>query len=200
VSRPFDSVKLRDVGQAHFISSSRTKISQLEVENAQLKESNTKWVEDVRAHHAREQVLRDEIRILNGQLEAARREMEYVISTSGTSMLMFSSVTQSFPSGETPSDPIAILQARLSALSELHQEASTKLANKEIKINELYARLTQATSAAEVTIAQMSKEKTDLERSLRWADEGRGAAEKAEKRAKEELRVYLEDHDTGVSL
>jgi septal ring factor EnvC (AmiA/AmiB activator) len=200
VSRPFDSVKLRDVGQAHFISSSRTKISQLEVENAQLKESNTKWVEDVRAHHAREQVLRDEIRILNGQLEAARREMEYVISTSGTSMLMFSSVTQSFPSGETPSDPIAILQARLSALSGLHQEASTKLANKEIKINELYARLTQATSAAEVTIAQMSKEKTDLERSLRWADEGRGAAEKAEKRAKEELRVYLEDHDTGVSL
>jgi hypothetical protein len=46
----------------------------------------------------------------------------------------------------------------------------------------------------------MSKEKTDLERSLRWANEGRGAAEKAEKRAKEELRVYLEDHDTGVSL
>ena len=113
---------------------------------------------------------------------------------------MFSSVTQSFPSGETPSDPIAILQARLSALSELHQEASTQLANKEIKINELYARLTQATSAAEVTIAQMSKEKTDLERSLRWANEGRAAAEKAEKRAKEELRVYLEDHDIGVSL
>lgn len=78
MSRPFDSVKLRDVGQAHFISSSRTKISQLEVENAQLKESNTKWVDDVRAHHAREQELRDEIRILNGQLEAARREMEYV--------------------------------------------------------------------------------------------------------------------------
>ena len=113
---------------------------------------------------------------------------------------MNSSVTQSFPSGETPSDPIAILQARLSSLSELHQEVSTKLANKDIKINELYTRLTQATSAAEVTIAQMSKEKTDLERSLRWANEGRGAAEKAEKRAKEELRVYLEDHDTGVSL
>jgi predicted nucleic acid-binding Zn-ribbon protein len=199
VSRPFDSVKLRDVGQAHFISSSRTKISQLEVENAQLKESNTKWVDDVRAHHGREQELRDEIRILNGQLEAARREMEYVPRFT-SDLLTYSSVTQSFPSGDTPSDPIAILQARLSALSKLHREASTKLANKEIKINELYARLTQATSAAEVTIAQMSKEKTDLERSLRWANEGRGAAEKAEKRAKEELRVYLEDHDTGVSL
>jgi mitotic spindle assembly checkpoint protein MAD1 len=201
VSRPFDSVMLRDVGQAHFISTSRTKISQLEVENAQLKESNTKWVDDVRAHHAMEQELKDEIRILNGQLEAARREMEYVPrSTSVTTMLINSSVTQSFPSGETPTDAIAILQARLAALSELHQEASTELANKEIKINELYARLTQATSAAEVTIAQMSKEKTDLERSLRWANEGRGAAEKAERRAKEELRVYLEDHDTGVSL
>jgi hypothetical protein len=109
-------------------------------------------------------------------------------------------VTQSFPSGETSSDPIAILQGRYSALSDLHQEASTQLANKEIEINQLYARLTQATSAAEVTIAQLIKEKSDLERSLRWANEGRGAAEKAEKRAKEELRVYLEDHDTGVSL
>jgi len=189
------------IGQAQFLSRSSTKINQLEIENAQLKESKTKWVEDVRAHRIREQELRDEIRILNGQLEAARREMEYVIqSTSRTSMLIISSVTQSFPSGETPSDPIAILQARLTSLSELHQEASTKLANNDIKINGLYARLTQATSAAEVTIAQMSKEKTDLERSLRWANEGRGAAEKAEKRAKEELRVYLEDHDTGVSL
>ena len=67
-------------GQAQFLSTSSTKINQLKIENAQLKESKTKWVDDVRAHRIREQELKDEIRILNGQLEAARREMEYVMS------------------------------------------------------------------------------------------------------------------------
>jgi hypothetical protein len=84
VSRPFDSVLLRDVGQAHFISTSRTKISQLEVENAQLKESEMKWGEDRRRYRQSEQDLKDQITILHAQLEAARLETEYVpLFTSG---------------------------------------------------------------------------------------------------------------------
>ena len=109
-------------------------------------------------------------------------------------------MTQSFPSGESASDPIAILQAKLSAASELNQDSATKLANQKIEIDQLYARFDQVTSDAKVAIAQISAEKKELERNLRWANEGRDNAEKAEKRAKEELRVYLEDHDTGVSL
>lgn len=109
-------------------------------------------------------------------------------------------MTQSFPSGESASDPITILQAKLSAASELNQDSATKLANQKIEIDQLYARLNQVTSAAEVAIAQMSAEKKELERNLRWANEGRDNAEKAEKRAKRELETYMENQDTGVSL
>lgn len=66
------------VGQAQFISSSSTKINQLETENAQLKESEMKWVEDRKKYRQSEQDLRDQITILHAQLEAARLEREYV--------------------------------------------------------------------------------------------------------------------------
>jgi mitotic spindle assembly checkpoint protein MAD1 len=172
-----------------------------------LKESKKEWDQNISSRLKQEQDMRDEIRVLHDQLERARRDMEYVFpfqisSTfllSHSQSLTISSMTQSFPSSEIPSESAATLQARLTSLSQVHKEATSELANKEIEITKLYTRLSDSTNAAQVTISQISKEKIELERELRWAKQGRAAAEKAEGMAKKELETYLQYQDTGVS-
>ena len=109
-------------------------------------------------------------------------------------------MTQSFPSEEIPSESAPTLQARLIALSELYQETTAELGNKNIGITKLYSRLNDSTNAAKVTISELSKNNKDLERDLRWATQGRDNAEKAEAMAKRELNAYLDNQDTGVRL
>ena len=109
-------------------------------------------------------------------------------------------MTQSFPSDEIPSESAPMLQARLIALSELYQETTAELGNKNIEITKLYSRLNDSTNAAKVTISELSKNNKDLERDLRWATQGRDNAEKAEAMAKRELNAYLDNQDTGVRL
>lgn len=65
-------------GQKQHLSSLNTKLNQVEAENIQLKESKEKWEQSRRLYRTEEQELRNEILILNDQLERARRDMEYV--------------------------------------------------------------------------------------------------------------------------
>ena len=109
-------------------------------------------------------------------------------------------MTQSFPSDEIPSESAPTLQARLIALSELYQETTAELGNKNIEITKLYSRLNDSTNVAKVTFSELSKNNKDLERDLRWATQGRDNAEKAEAMAKRELNAYLDNQDTGVRL
>jgi len=109
-------------------------------------------------------------------------------------------MTQSFPSDEIPSESAPMLQARLIALSELYQETTAELGNKNIEITKLYSRLNDSTNAAKATISELSKNNKELERDLRWATQGRDNAEKAEAMAKRELNAYLDNQDTGVRL
>lgn len=109
-------------------------------------------------------------------------------------------MTQSFPSHDTPPELAATIQAKLTSLSHLHQEATSELANTKIEINKLYTRLSDSTNAAQVTISQLSKDKTELERNLRWAVQGRDAAERGEARAKRELESYTQYNDTVCPL
>jgi chromosome segregation ATPase len=63
-------------GQKQHLSSLNTKLNQVEAENVQLRESKEKWEQDRRLIFKEEQELRNEIHVLNDQLERARRDME----------------------------------------------------------------------------------------------------------------------------
>lgn len=111
--------------------------------------------------------------------------------------LISSSMTQSFPSGDgsTPEN-----QAKLTTLTGLHQQATTELATLKSEIVDLTRRLTDSTNHSQIVISESMKEKTNLERELRWAKQGREAAEKAEQRARKELDEYYKYQDSGVCL
>ncbi|WVF69623.1 hypothetical protein IAT40_004401 [Kwoniella sp. CBS 6097] len=118
--------------------------------------------------------LKDEIRVLQEQLERARRDMD--------------SLTQTFPSDTssptTTSDET--LRTRLSALSGLHTQATVDLAARDSKIRELHDRLTTLADSSRASIAELTRRAEEAERELRWAREGRATAERREELAREE--------------
>jgi mitotic spindle assembly checkpoint protein MAD1 len=102
-------------------------------------------------------------------------------------------MTQSFPAGDD-------VQAKLTALTSLHQQATTELATLKSEIVDLTRRLSDSTNQSQLVIAQYTKENTNLEMELRWAKQGREGAEKAEQRAKKELDEFYKFQDSGVNL
>jgi mitotic spindle assembly checkpoint protein MAD1 len=111
----------------------------------------------------------------------------------------YSSMTQSFPSGETPEESASTLQAKLSSLSTLHHQATAELAAKESEIGQLHARLADSTNISRVTIAEMIKEKTRLEQELRWTKQAAESAEIRERTAIRELDIYRSENAHNVS-
>jgi mitotic spindle assembly checkpoint protein MAD1 len=101
---------------------------------------------------------------------------------------------------QTPEESAATLQAKLLSLSSLHQQATVELATKESEIAKLHTRLTDTSNSSQSLISELTKKMTEIERELRWAKQGREAAEKSEARAKKELDSYYQYQDTGVGL
>jgi chromosome segregation ATPase len=167
------------------------------VENTKLLASIEELKREAQKFEAIEMEYKKEIRTLNGQLERSRHEMEYVFTSTfakGTNNTT-SSMTQSFPEGETPDT-----QAKLAALSSLHQQATTELATLKSDFEDLTRRLSDTTNKSKLVIADFTKENKNLVMELRWAKQGREGAEKAEQRAKKELEEFYKFQDSGVNL
>ncbi|OCF45761.1 mitotic spindle assembly checkpoint protein MAD1 [Kwoniella heveanensis CBS 569] len=124
--------------------------------------------------------LKDEIRVLQEQLERARRDMD--------------SLTQTFPSDASSSSTTTdeTLRTRLSALSTLHSQATVDLAARDSRIRELHDRLTTLADSSRASIAELTRRAEEAERELRWAKEGRATAERREQLARNEAeRIRL---------
>ncbi|WWC86741.1 uncharacterized protein L201_001619 [Kwoniella dendrophila CBS 6074] len=133
-----------------------------------------------------EKELKDQIRILQEQLERSRRDMDSLTQTFPASSSSSSSSTPDKTSDET-------LRVRLSTLSDLHNQATSDLATKDSQYRELHQRFTDLAQNSQITISQFTKRAEEAERELRWAKEGRNSAEKRENLAKmeiERIRVF----------
>nr|ODN75661.1 mitotic spindle assembly checkpoint protein MAD1 [Cryptococcus depauperatus CBS 7841] len=129
-----------------------------------------------------EKLLKEDIRVLEGQLEHSRKDMD--------------SLTQTFP---TPSDSeeLSILKNRLSTLSNLHTQLSAELAQKDSAIRDLHTRLSDLAESSRVALSEITNRAQDAERELRWAREGRDSAERRESLARRELETYLQHGDSA---
>ncbi|WWD21649.1 hypothetical protein CI109_106135 [Kwoniella shandongensis] len=142
-----------------------------EVNELRQKKKEVEAVE--RAAKEVERSLKDEIRILQDQLERARRDMD--------------SLTQTFPSTSSPSTTSdETLRARLATLSTLHNETAQELATREASIRDLQARLSTLAESSRASIGELTRRAEEAERELRWAKEGRASAERREEIARAE--------------
>ncbi|WWC59638.1 uncharacterized protein I303_102197 [Kwoniella dejecticola CBS 10117] len=137
-----------------------------------------------------ERSLKDEIRTLQEQLERARRDMD--------------SLTQTFPSNSSssPDTSDTTLRARLSSLSNLHNQATADLAQKDSQIRELHDRLTNLAQSSQSSIAELTRRFEEAEREARWAKQGRVTAERLEAVAKKEAesaRYSMSTSSTSMS-
>ena len=194
---------LKEIGQTQYLSTLSQKLNKVELENTKLLAAKKELEQAATEYKTKETDFKTQIRILNDQLELSRHDMEYVrlVPTGShtiiamTFVLTSSSMTQSFPSGDGSTPEI---QAKLTTLTSLHQQATTELATLKSEIVDLTRRLTDSTNQSQIVISESMKEKTNLERELRWAKQGREAAEKAEQRARKELDEYYKYQDSGV--
>lgn len=74
----------------------------------------------------------------------------------------------------------SLLQSRLAALSALHNETTTELAQREADLRALQARHEEYTQKHTAVLLEWRNKATEAERELRWAKEGRVTAEKRE--------------------
>ncbi|WVR04777.1 hypothetical protein IAU60_001789 [Kwoniella sp. DSM 27419] len=123
-----------------------------------------------RAFRDVERSLKDEIRVLQEQLERARRDMD--------------SLTQTFPSdASADSDE---LRARFTTLNQLYADATSELASRDSAYRDLQKRLATLAESSRSSIAQLTSRAEEAERELRWAKEGRASAERREELARQE--------------
>lgn len=95
------------------------------------------------------------------------------------------SLTQTFPSSSGESE----LQQRFQALVTLHNKTTAEVAAKESEIVDLTKRLTILAADSHNTAQALSKQVTELQTECRWAKEGRAAAERMERLAKQEIEA-----------
>jgi hypothetical protein len=188
-------------GQKGYLSSMSTKLHVAETDLKELLEEKETWDQREKKAAKVERMLYDQISQLNDQLVQARKDREYVISVKGVvkRTLTHSSITQSFRSDETPAESAATLQAKFTALCQVHDQASAELAGKKSELEQLHQRLTDLANTTQSTIAHMAKEQRELERELRWAKQNAASAESREKMAKQELDTYLYHNEPSVS-
>ncbi|ODN79409.1 hypothetical protein L202_03401 [Cryptococcus amylolentus CBS 6039] len=135
--------------------------------------SHRKTIESVeRAHKETEQSLGEEIKVLQEQLERARRDMD--------------SLTQTFPLADDTAQ-LTQLRTRISALSTLHTQATSELAQRECTIRDLRTRLADVAESSRATVSEISSRLRETERELRWAVEGRQSAERRETLIRQEV-------------
>ncbi|WVQ75806.1 hypothetical protein IAR50_005439 [Cryptococcus sp. DSM 104548] len=127
-----------------------------------------------RAHKDTEESLREEIKVLQEQLERARRDMD--------------SLTQTFPAADDTAE-LSQLKTRLSTLSTLHVQATNELAQRESTIRDLRTRLADVAESSRATLGEISSKLQESERELRWAQEGRESAERREALIRQEVDV-----------
>lgn len=85
------------------------------------------------------------------------------------------------------------LQSRLASLSALHQQATSELSAKDAELRELQERHSQSSFNSRKVVGELSARAIDAERELRWAKEGRAAAERREELAKREVEALRAD-------
>lgn len=100
---------------------------------------------------------------------------------------MSSSLTQTFPSDTEPSESASALQAKCTALAQLHQQATNELTAKDSEINQLRIKHAEYVNTSRITISDLTKTNTELARNLRWAEQGRDQAERREALIRKEL-------------
>ncbi|WRT64613.1 uncharacterized protein IL334_001546 [Kwoniella shivajii] len=144
----------------------------LKSEVADLRQKKKESDASDRASKEAERSLKDEIRIMQEQLERARRDMD--------------SLTQTFPSASSSPTSDQTLRTRLSTLSSLHNQATTDLAQKDSEIREIRGRLANLAESSRAGISELTKRAEEAERELRWAKEGRTSAERREELARKE--------------
>lgn len=188
-------------GQKGYLSSMSTKLHVAETDLKELLEEKETWDQREKKAAKVERMLYDQISQLNDQLVQARKDREYVtlIKWVTKRRLTHSSITQSFRSDETPAESAATLQAKFTALCQVHDQASAELAGKKSELEQLHQRLTDLANTTQSTIAHMAKEQRELERELRWAKQNAASAESREKMAKQELDTYLYHNEPSVS-
>lgn len=138
-----------------------------------------------------ERKAKERIRILQEEVNQARREVD--------------SLTLSFPSSSsdrddhTSTEEVASLRHRLSVLSSAHSNCASSLSAHKTEISNLVHQVEKISQESHAIMADMGAKLEVKERELRWASEGRTAAERRLKLAQKELDGYKLQVSEGLT-